>query len=46
MPKVFITREIPEIGIKILKDKGYDVAVGPEAAISREKLLKGVKGVR
>lgn len=44
MPKVFITREIPEIGIKTLKDKGYDVSVGPEAAISREKLLAGVKG--
>lgn len=45
MPKVFITRQIPEIGIKILKDKGYDVSIGPEGKISEEELLKGVKGV-
>jgi len=44
MPKVFITREIPEIGPKMLRDKGYEVAIGPEAAISKEDLLKGVKG--
>jgi len=45
MPKIFITRQIPDKGIKILKDKGWDVAVGPEGKISREELLKGVKGV-
>lgn len=45
MPKIFITREIPEVGISLLKDKGYDVSVGPEGKISREKLLEGVKGV-
>lgn len=45
MPKIFITREIPEVGIKLLKDKGFDVVVGPEGSISREELLEGVKGV-
>lgn len=28
----------------MLKDKGWDVNVGPEGAISKEDLLKGVKG--
>ncbi|MFC1700902.1 2-hydroxyacid dehydrogenase [Patescibacteria group bacterium] len=45
MPKIFITREIPEKGIKMLKDKEWDVSVGPEGSISREDLLKSVKGV-
>jgi len=45
MPKIFITRQIPEKGISLLKDKGWDVSVGPEDKISREDLLEGVKGV-
>ncbi|MFH1461037.1 MAG: D-glycerate dehydrogenase [Patescibacteria group bacterium] len=45
MTKVFVTRKIPEVGIKLLKDKGYDVLVGPEDKISPADLLKGVKGV-
>jgi glyoxylate reductase len=45
MPKIFITRQIPEIGINLLKDKGWEVAVGPEGKISREDLLSSVKGV-
>ncbi|NQV00708.1 MAG: D-glycerate dehydrogenase [Parcubacteria group bacterium] len=45
MPKVFITRQIPDKGINLLKDKGWDVSVGPEDKISREDLLEGVKGV-
>jgi len=45
MPKIFITRQIPEKGIKLLKDKGWDVSVGPEGEISKEELLEGVKGV-
>jgi len=28
MKSIFITRQIPENGIKILKEKGYDVTVG------------------
>ncbi len=45
MSKVFITRQIPEKGIKMLKDKGWNVLIGPEGKISQEELLKGVKGV-
>lgn len=45
MPKIFITRQIPEKGINMLKEKGWDVAVGPEGKIPREELLEGVKGV-
>jgi len=45
MPKIFITRQIPDKGINLLKEKGWDVAVGPEGKISREELLTGVKGV-
>jgi len=45
MPKIFITRQIPEVGINLLKEKSWDVSVGPEGIISREELLEGVKGV-
>jgi glyoxylate reductase len=45
MPKIFITRQIPEKGINLLKDKDWEVAVGPEGKISKEELLEGVKGV-
>ena len=45
MPKIFITRQIPEKGVNMLKEKGWDVAVGPEGKMPREELLKGVKGV-
>ena len=45
MPKVFITRQIPKVGIKLLKDKGWEVSVGPEGSISREELLERVKEV-
>ena len=44
MSKIFITREIPEIGINLLKEKGYDVEVGPEEKISREDLIEKAKG--
>lgn len=45
MPKIFITRQIPDKGIKMLKDKSWEVIVGPEGEISREELLEKVKGV-
>lgn len=42
--KVFITRQIPEIGIKKLKDKGYEVEVSPfDRVLTKEELKKGVK---
>ncbi len=45
MPKIFITRQIPDKGVEMLKDKGWDVSIGPEEKISREELLEKVKGV-
>ncbi len=45
MSKVFITRQIPELGINLLKEKGHQVEVGPEGSISREELLEKVKDV-
>jgi len=45
MSKVFVTRQIPEVGIKLLKEKGHEVDIGPEGSISREDLLGKVKGV-
>ncbi len=44
MAKVFITRKIPEKGINLLKEKGFEVDVGPEGKISREELLEKSKG--
>ena len=45
MKKVFITRLIPDEGIKILKEKGYTVAIYPkDQIIPRKELLQGVKG--
>ncbi len=45
MSKVFVTRQIPEIGIELLKEKGHQIEIGPEGSISREELLEKVKGV-
>lgn len=45
--KVFITRPIPEAGIKILRDKGYEVAINEAAkdrAATAEELITGAKG--
>lgn len=36
---IFITRKIPEIGIQILKDKGYDVDINPKDSILSQKQL-------
>ncbi len=44
MSKIFVTRQIPEIGINLLKKAGHDVEIGPEGKISREELLEKVKG--
>jgi glyoxylate reductase len=46
MPKVFITRLIPEPGIKMLQEKGYEVKIYPEDnIIPRKELLKNVSGI-
>lgn len=44
--KVFITRLIPDQGITMLKEKGYDVSIYPkDEIIPRKALLKGAQGV-
>ena len=48
MPKVFITRPIPDNGIKLLQEKGYYEVVVNEAARDRvatkEEMLRGAHG--
>lgn len=46
MKKVFVTRQIPKIGIKILKDAGYNVKVSPyDRVLTRTEIIKSAKGV-
>lgn len=45
--KIFITRPIPESGIKLLRDKNYEVLVNEGAkdrAADKEEIFSGVKG--
>lgn len=45
MAKIFVTRKIPEAGIKMLKEKGYEVEVSDfDGVLPREQLLEKVKG--
>src|SRR3989344_4725088 len=44
MPKVFVTRKIPEDGLKLLQGQ-VDLEVWEDRAIPREVLLEKVKGV-
>jgi len=40
MHKVYITRKIPDAGIKLLKDKGYEVDInGEDKVLSKEELV-------
>ena len=46
MPKVLITREIPEVGPKMLEAAGFEVEVAPQdGVIDRKVLLEKVAGV-
>jgi glyoxylate reductase len=40
--KVFITRKIPDVGIKMLQDKGYEVDVYPKDAAPSQRKLKHI----
>ena len=45
MPKIYITRIIPESGVKILKDKGYEIVVNSEdRVLTKEELINSLKG--
>lgn len=42
--KVYITRRIPEVGVKMLQDKGYEVDVNPEdKVLSKDELISALK---
>lgn len=44
MKKIFITRQIPENGINILKEKGYDVTIGEiKTPPTQEELINEIK---
>ncbi len=44
MPKIFVTRKIPEAGIKKLKDAGYEVEINPEdRVLKKEELIAQLK---
>jgi glyoxylate reductase len=46
MPKVFVTRRIPEEGINILKSKKYDIVVSPrDRALKKNEIIKYAEGV-
>lgn len=44
MPKIFISREILERGVDLLRDKGYEIEVGGEEMLTRDGLLEKAKG--
>ena len=44
MPKVLVTRDIPEAGLRILEREDLEVTVLDEAPPDREKLLDAVRG--
>ncbi len=45
MPKVFITRKIPEAGPNLLKQAGFEVEISDfDGVIPREQLLQKIKG--
>lgn len=38
--RIYVTREIPEMGIKMLKDKGYEVVIGKDRKpVSQRKII-------
>ncbi len=42
--KIYITRRIPEIGIKMLTNKGYEIDINPkDKALSPKELIKALK---
>jgi len=47
MAKIFITRPIPETGIKMLRGKGYEVLINEKAQdrpADKEEIINGIKG--
>lgn len=44
--KIFVTRKIPDSGIKLLKKAGYSVKISPhDRVLNKKELIESVKGV-
>jgi glyoxylate reductase len=44
MPKIYITRQVPESGIKMLRDKGYDTDISPkDGVLTKDELVGALK---
>ena len=44
MPKIFVTREIPEAGLNKLKEKGYEVVVSQQdGVLTKDELVQALK---
>lgn len=44
MKKIYVTRQIPEVGINLLKEKGYEVYVSDkDGVLTKEELLNALK---
>lgn len=44
MPKVYVTRKIPEVGIKMLTDAGFEVDINPkDRPLEQKELIKALK---
>jgi len=45
MKKIFVTRNIPGSGLKLLKEKGWEVVVNPnDRVLTRDEIKEGAKG--
>lgn len=45
MKKIFVTRKIPDIGIEMLKNKGYEVTISKESRpLTKKEIIKNIKG--
>src|SRR3989304_6392830 len=45
MPKIYVTRSIPDEGIEMLKKKGFQVDINPEdKVLSKDELKKAIAG--
>jgi glyoxylate reductase len=45
MKNIFITRKIPDVGIKMLEEKGYSVTIGKsKTPLTQKEIIKEIKG--
>lgn len=45
MAKIYVTRRVPEAGIKMLQDKSYELIINPkDKVLSKKELIKALQG--